>query len=81
MRLFDLTRLDARFDGEFLVETGIFMEHIRLPDEIKVNGSRYTKLERLLCSCSGGVVRLLPKDSVQKAPGIPFLIWGLRSTR
>ena len=58
LRLFDLTRLDARFDDEFLVENfrfrraeiGIFMEHIRLPEEIKVNGSRYTKLEGLLCS-------------------------------
>ena len=48
LRLFDLTTLDARFDGESLVENfwfrrekiGIFMEHIRLPDEVKVNGSR-----------------------------------------
>ena len=59
LRLLDLNRLDARFGSdEFLVENfrfrrneiGIFMQHIRLPDVIKVNGSRYTKLEGLLCS-------------------------------
>ena len=46
------------FVGESLVENLQFhraeictvMEHIRLRDEIKVNRSRYTKLEGLLCS-------------------------------
>ena len=57
LRLFDLTRLDARFDDEFRrAEICSFMEHIRLPDEIKVTGSRYTKLEGLLCSWWCGAI-------------------------
>jgi hypothetical protein len=62
LRMLDLARLDAWYDGEWLCENTrferehivTFLQELRIPDVMILNGSRYTKLEAILVTLRRG---------------------------